>query len=171
MTKEARYVLHDCELAHSRHTDDLQDYEFRLSWIALVTLLRAVGHVLDKVDGDSTKNPKLSKVIREKYQEIKKSRPEPIIFWKFIEEHRNNVIKMYKFEVSRGLEIKSLDADVPVRVEAIQAKVSSPNARFYSELANDHFSGRSEIEVLKEAIDWWKAYLDEIDKLADKVDE
>ena len=166
MTKEARRVLSDCKLAYSRHTDDLQDYDFRLSWITIVTLLRAVGHVLDKVDGDSKKNPKLSKVIREKYQEIKKSQPEPKIFWKFIDEHRNSVIKTYKFQVSRGIEGRT-DAGLKFKADATRAKVSSPNpnAKFYSSLTDEHFKGHAEKEIIKEAIDWWEAYLDEIDRL------
>src|ERR1700722_1999615 len=52
MTTSAREVLVYCNLAAKRlkeiSFDDTQDW--RLGWITILTLLRAVGHVFDKVD-------------------------------------------------------------------------------------------------------------------------
>jgi hypothetical protein len=64
----AREVLSDCELA-------LRDFEaaaptayWRTRWTALIALLRAVGHVLDKIDG--ARSAELKEAIAEAWAEV-----------------------------------------------------------------------------------------------------
>ena len=87
MTRVARIVLQDAEFAIARYDDTLQSEEFRASWFTVVGLLRAVGHVLAKVDAE--KSEALRRAVEQKWQELCALRPEPLIFWDFIESERN----------------------------------------------------------------------------------
>jgi hypothetical protein len=67
----AREVLSDCELA-------LKDFEaagptpyWRTRWTALVALLRAVGHVLDKID--AARGGELKEAIAQAWAELNKT--------------------------------------------------------------------------------------------------
>jgi hypothetical protein len=51
MTAAARLVLDDCRGALADLKEGVQGAEWRRRWIVTVVLLRAVGHVLEKVDG------------------------------------------------------------------------------------------------------------------------
>ena len=51
MTTAARRVLDDCKFILAKLEDEKDDQQWRIHWVAVVTLLRAVGHVLTKVDG------------------------------------------------------------------------------------------------------------------------
>jgi len=53
VTMAARKVLDDCKFILSKLEDETDDQQWRIHWVAGVTLLRAVGHVLIKVDGQS----------------------------------------------------------------------------------------------------------------------
>ena len=82
----ARAVLADCDQALEELKVARQE-TLRRRWLTMVALLRAVGHVLDKVDGATS--PALRTVINQRYAALKASRPDPAIFWHFIEEERN----------------------------------------------------------------------------------
>lgn len=66
---------------------------WRLYWIAGIAMLRAVGHVLDKVD---SKHSDLSKRIISDWWAANKLK-NPAIFFEFIEDERNSILKVYKF--------------------------------------------------------------------------
>ncbi len=51
----ARRVLADCRLAHRMLEDERNADRWRVVWVGAVALIRAVGHVLDKVDGSESK--------------------------------------------------------------------------------------------------------------------
>ena len=53
MTARARIVLEDCRLALQLLEEETDLRRWRLHWVAAVALVRAVGHVLEKVDGAS----------------------------------------------------------------------------------------------------------------------
>ncbi|MEX3982138.1 hypothetical protein AB4Y45_24530 [Paraburkholderia sp. EG287A] len=105
MTRAARIVLQDTRHAIREHSDTLQAEAFRVSWFGIVGLLRSVGHVLDKVDAESS--PEMRRAIREKWSELTATRPEPMIFWGFIEAERNRFLKNYEHGIERTLTIAS----------------------------------------------------------------
>jgi hypothetical protein len=70
---------------------------FKGLWILNVTLLRTIGHVLDKVD--KKKNPILGKIIDDKYQEWKADKDKNVIYWDFICEERNSILKEYEIGI------------------------------------------------------------------------
>jgi hypothetical protein len=53
MTARARLVLEDCKLALQLLENETDLRRWRLHWVSAIALIRAVGHVLDKVDGKS----------------------------------------------------------------------------------------------------------------------
>ncbi|WP_152659199.1 hypothetical protein [Gluconobacter oxydans] len=74
---------------------DVELPEWRLFWVAGVALLRAVGHVLAKVDAKVS--PSHTEVIDSLWRRLKTDRKESMIFWDFIEKERNNLLKTYSF--------------------------------------------------------------------------
>jgi len=166
MTKAARLVLEDAKHAIDRHTDDLQGADFRISWIAIITLLRTVGHVLEKVDGKS--EGKMRDVIRAKWAE-----PKPLIFTEFIEGERNRYIKNYELGVRRSIfawgkigdEEHAFQLHANIGTSRGVRGVITPG-RYQSSLTDGPFAGKSEKEVALQAYAWWVAYLDEVDQLA-----
>jgi hypothetical protein len=98
------------ELQNSDLDDDHP--EWRISWIAGIALLRAIGHVLDKVD--SIKSAKHKKAIARLWSSWKSDKSTNWIFWDFIEQERNNILKIFKFGVEideQGLFHRGLGED------------------------------------------------------------
>src|SRR5918996_909674 len=103
MTATARLVLRDCEAA----LDDLRagptGLQWRTRWAAAVALLRSVGHVLQKVDVEAS--PAMAQAVTEAWTRMNASKPEPRIFWGFIEEERNNILKGYRSSAKQNVTI------------------------------------------------------------------
>jgi hypothetical protein len=151
MTQNARKVLEDCRFALSTFSDGIQGIEWRLKWVTIVALLRAVGHVLGKVDGKSDINPNISRTIEDKWDLLEKTKPNPVIFWEFIYKERNNILKSYDINAGQGVTIH-------VGTEPATATYNYP-------ITSGYFKGREQRGIIKEAIEWWQSYLDSIDSI------
>jgi len=167
MIKYARIVLQDCKHAIDRHTINLQSEEFRISWISVITLLRSVGYVLEKRD---SKIPQNKKAIEEKWKEINKTKPEPKIFWEFIEKERNRFLKEYEHGIKRVANIDVIDTENNIRLSLDLANsrggtAEINNKQIKSFISSGTYSGQNEKEVAWIAYKWWEKYLDEIDTL------
>jgi len=92
MTRAARSVLEDCVAAKDALRYGIQGSEWRRAWVTAIVLLRGVGHVLDKIDGES--DAQLRIAIDRKWDEAK-----PPIFTEFIDRERNNIVKEYRIEL------------------------------------------------------------------------
>jgi hypothetical protein len=169
MTQHARVVLQDAKFAISSHTVDLQSESFRISWISVITLLRAIGHVLEKVDAN--RSPEMKLAISSKWCELKSTKPDPEIYWEFIEKERNRFLKNYQHGIQRSITAKGPEC----RGKKSVIKFDVANSRGgrvtttelpSSTISNGVFSGRNERDVAWEAYDWWCKYLDDIDELA-----
>jgi len=90
---QARLVLADCRVALEEAELALDPVAFRRSWAAVVALLRAVGHVLDKVDGRQSES--LRRAIDARWRTWNANRAGNRAYWNFIESERNNVLKVY----------------------------------------------------------------------------
>lgn len=163
MITSARLVLADCEDAARDLVESEIGPMWRRRWVACLALLRSVGHVLDKVDSNS--DPSLSRIIRDRYLRLKASRPKPEIFWRFIDDERNIVLKQYEFRV----ESAALGVGVShISKTGQDGRLITAQANWFHEVRIDvmrsgPFEGRREIEVVQEAIEWWRCYLDEIE--------
>jgi hypothetical protein len=166
MTEKARVVLQDAQHAISNHTKTLQSESFRVSWFAIVGLLRAVGHVLVNVDAKAC--PAMSRAIHEKWEQLQISKPEPAIFWGFIVYERNRFLKDYEHGVSRRFAVPALVPDCLVVIDGGSSRGGefAPGAEFDSFIVDGPYAGCYERDVAWQAHEWWESYLGEVDTLA-----
>ena len=145
MTVHAREVLRDCERLLDVIRPDMPTELWRPRWAGLVALLRAVGHVLRYVDGKES--DAAGKVIRSRWDDLLKSKPEPTIFWEFIYRKRNNVVKTYAFGAGVNINI-----------------TPGGQTTFEAFMRSGPYQGRNPLELCREAIAFWHRYLDAIDE-------
>jgi hypothetical protein len=150
---KARVVLDDCRRALELVEDARDDQDFRVHWVALVALLRVVGHVLDKVDADA--NASLRKTVDARWAEWRRDREKHRLFWDFIEHERNSVLKTYEIGVQPG------DVDVVVQGPGV-AEVFALGECIFKPLLDGPFAGEDGRDVAREAISWWDGQLTEI---------
>ncbi len=79
MPRQARIVLQDCEFALRELRSTVNPPQWRTRWVATVACLRAVGHVLQKVD--ATASPEAAATINRAWVALRATKPEPRIFW------------------------------------------------------------------------------------------
>jgi hypothetical protein len=162
VTTRARLVLADCEAA----LDDLAVFDqsaLRRRWVAVVALLRAVGHVLDKVDG--ARSRPIRTVVDQKFRELKMTKPEPAVFWSFIEDERNSVLKTYEFGVRSEITIAVGRAAFRVDEQggkAVEVPFTPTRVEFL--LQDGPFAGQNPVAVVRQAIQFWGDYLDDVDR-------
>jgi hypothetical protein len=134
----ARRVLRDCHIAVKLHTSAARVGEKRVAWVAAVTLLRTVGHVLDKVDG--ARSTFLRAAVDERWVKIRQGGVEHQIFHDFIDRERNSILKEYR--IGEAL------------VEPIEADTGDTNDADH----NDNMLVGSRLlptkKVLREALNW-----------------
>ncbi|HUN99508.1 MAG TPA: hypothetical protein VMU69_25150 [Bradyrhizobium sp.] len=167
MTYQARQVLFDCRVTLQLLEEKRDLQRWRVHWAAAVALIRAVGHVLDKVDG---RDQAVKQVAATMYRNWKGTDPEHLIFREFIEKERNNLLKEYE------INIHPLD-DVPVVVQAvlcppdggephmIAVDVMEMGDNVYRPMMEGPWEGDDAREVLTEAIEWWEGQLNAVDEI------
>ena len=160
MTNQAREVLSDCEAALGSLADCEYGSEWRRHWVTVLALLRAVGHVLEKVDSKSS--PRMAFIVREQFNLLKRTKPEPRIFWNFIEEERNNVLKEYRISGVHASNASSVTFFAGGR----NVTASADGTTHMHVFDRGAFTGRHQVEVAAEAVAWWTAYLQKVETLA-----
>ena len=160
MTYAAREVLEDCRLALAMLEEEKDLARWRVHWAAAVALLRAVGHVLDKVDGG---DPLTKRLASQAFKRWKGAAPEHEIFREFIEPERNSVLKEYRFrhhpldevQMAVGYTLRN-----PVTGETIKAGDVLPlGDNIYRPFLDGWREGDDARDILSEAIGWWEAEL------------
>lgn len=161
MTTGARAVLNDCRVALDLLEDETDTQRWRVHWVGAVALIRAVGHVLDKVDGKS--DTELGRLANVRFTRWKLGAGDDRIFVQFIDRERNNILKQYAF----GVDTSEV---VPVAVISI-AHGHPPNVDGAFDLDENLFrpviwDGAVEDarDLYSQAIEWWKHALDELDR-------
>lgn len=153
MVQQARRVLADCKHALDLLQAESQPETFRVLWVAGVALVRAVGHVLQKVDGEQS--PEMKKAVASAYASWKADKPGNAIFWEFIEEERNRILKQYEVGFFAG----------PVDVLA-GGEVHSLDDSLFSPITDGTFAGEDCRDVLELALGWWERQLTTIESEA-----
>ncbi len=122
-------------------------------WLAAITSLRAVGHVLDKTDKPNY--PQSASVINQWWRELKASKAlgENGIFHDFIDAERNDTIKEFCLHFS----------DDPQNVIVLQKSDKGTTAhRFvlddllFIPMQDGPFVGEDIRDMISESIKWWK---------------
>lgn len=126
-----------------------------------MVLLRAVGHVLKKIDGAS--GSQYESAIDRWWTTLKSTKPVPQIFWGFIDEERNNIVKEYQTNAGQGVTIQLSGVSTGLRTG--EQKVNPPNPPIYHYTMDaGPFQGRDQRDLIAKAIQWWETQLDAIDR-------
>ena len=150
MLQNARRVLADCKHAHELLENESQPESFRVLWVAGIALARAVGHVLQKVDGEA--DDAVRAAVASTYSAWKADRSGNQIFWDFIEEERNQVLKQYEVGFFAG----------PVEVVAV-GELHTLDDHLFCPIKVGPFAGEDCRDVLEQAIGWWEQQLSSIE--------
>jgi hypothetical protein len=129
--------------------------------VTAVALLRAVGHVLR--NSDAKADPILESVVLEAWNRLSSTKPEPAIFWQFIEEERNNILKEYRLTAGQGVTVRPGTLHINMKTGEQWADHGLPTLYHY-EMNSGLYAGVDQRVVLTEAIEWWESYLAEIDR-------
>ena len=145
MDLRAEAVLADAKEAVRRFSVAQDDQDRRLYWFAAVGLLRAVGHVLDKVDAAS--DPAFKKR-QEAWWRVAKQDP----VHQFIEHTRNSLLKQYLPQAEPAYIVTRNGERIELRDGSVLV-----TARWY--LTDGPLEGREAGEVIREAVAWWEQQL------------
>lgn len=143
----AEIVLKDCRYAHEMLESVLDERRFRVYWAASLSLLRAVGHVLQKVDAETS--PKVREAVDRAWKRWSADRGAHALFWEFIERERNLVLKEYEIRLSMD------GATVYVESDTGDTVAEHLSAEYYLPVTEGHFASEDAREVVADAIRWW----------------
>ncbi|WP_146190137.1 hypothetical protein [Methylosinus sporium] len=164
MTRAARMVLTDCRIALEMLETEVSEDRWRVLWAGAVALIRAVGHVLDKVDGEQ---PPIKAAAKAAFARWKADDSSHAIFREFIESERNNILKRYESKVHPL-------SEVPV---AIFLTLSQPETgeikqigfdellgeTIFKPIVDGYGEGEDARDIYRDAISWWERELQAID--------
>lgn len=147
----ARRALRDAyrsrhELSAALSSNDLAT--IRLRWIAAITILRSVGHVLRNID--ASRSPDLKCAIDTAWKRWKAQAFQHLIFHEFIEKERNDILKEYRASIFPSASAKEKTEYAP---------------RMYSSILVGDRS-YSPLEAIDASIRWWEAELRHIEAQA-----
>lgn len=143
-------------LADAEHAWELLEHaapgqDMRVKWVGAVAVLRAVGHVLDKVDGPVS--PAVRQAVDEFWLQLKTQRAANSIFWEFIDRERNLVLKTYLHNYY----------DAPVQVLVPDAGVCGLDAGLFVPAVDGPTEGEDVRDTYRDALDWWRQQLGAIE--------
>ncbi len=165
MTEAARRVLDDCRVALAMLEEEKDLQKWRIIWVSAVALLRTVGHVLDKVDGD---DPRVRTVARTLFNKWKGNDPTDEIFREFIEKERNFILKEYQVNIHPLDEVPVL---ISARLASVEGAPRNLSASFtdmfpdniYRPVLEGSYEGDDARDVYTVALDWWVEQLRSVD--------
>jgi hypothetical protein len=140
--RDAEYALRLLEQCE----DDKR--QFRILFVACLTLLKTVGQVLVY----KTADPDTKKAALELFDEHKADKDKHDIYFKFIERERGFIIHEYSVNLP--------EHDYPLVVETEDDAYLFELGDLYRPLAEDeHFNNEDVRDLIQQAIDWWKTQL------------
>ena len=162
MPVAARRALSDCEAALEMLEDERDEQRWRVLWIGAMALLRAVGHVLLKVDGEI---PRQRAVINAAYRRWKDNgRPEHSVFRHFIEKERNNILKEYRLNVvdsgEVGVAVVAGDPDAGCVTDKTPFGLDE---NLFRPVTGSFGAGEDARDVYREAVEWWDTELSSLE--------
>lgn len=136
---------------------------WRRRYLTAVVLLRAVGHVLDRVDAREDEG--LRGRVNRHYLALQNYRDRHAIYWEFIKKERDLFVKQYESAARRtfyygtpGERFEYTGSD-GTKIQGVRMERTTIT---YTLVKGLH-AGRDVRDVIQEAIDWWKKSLDEIE--------
>jgi hypothetical protein len=153
MVLKARNVLADCRNALDLLEEETRPEVFRLYWVAGIALARAVGHVLQKVGGEH--DATIKRAVALAYAAWLADKQANAIFWDFIEQERNQILKEYEVGFLAG----------PIDVVA-GGELHTLGEHLFCPIADGPFVGEDCRDTLAQAIAWWESQLNSIEATA-----
>jgi hypothetical protein len=188
---KAREALEWCRYGHQKMKSNPTGLEWVLTWAGTIALLRAVGHAL--VNEDAEIDARMKNAQRAWWDKLKDTKPNPSIFWGFIERDRNLLLHEAELTVGHSVEMipqsasLTLDATPPgIRVhinggsteELLQQPEPQPPGPIASfrappgetiynyKMKFGRFAGQDPRDLVRDAIKWWEEQLDDIEQKA-----
>lgn len=158
----ARRVLADCEAALEMLDDEPDAQRWRVLWVGALALVRAVGHVLYKVDG---RIPEAREAIRAAYGSWK-AEPEHLVFREFIERDRNNILKRYRMNVLDSSEVAVVVGDPEAGYTT-----GFLDENLYKPIKEGFRVDEDARDVYQEAIQWWDEQLTRLEAALNRADQ
>jgi hypothetical protein len=152
---QARTLVLDCRAAVERYSSEPNDESLPWQWLLIVSLLKSVAVVLHRADAVNS-SPRLRRAICEKWHRLCSARPEPRIYWDFIDCEYDRILADYRGALVLGggyLPVQRSEHGVAcIRTELL--------------LRDGVYAGCSSVRTALAALEWWSRYLDGIDSLA-----
>jgi hypothetical protein len=139
----ARRILRDSETAiRGMAPPDAGEAAWRTAWFGAVALLRAVGHALQKEDAPRSRH--LAEAIETAWKIWKTDRRCSQIFYGFIEDERNALLKEYRFHNERKM--GAAGGNRRMHLVVIEGRAVSPT------------------DALQIALGWWRTEIGRIER-------
>jgi hypothetical protein len=175
---KARETLGWCRHGHQKMRSNPTGQDWVLIWAGTIALLRAVGHVLEKED--ATSDARLKKVQRSWWRDLNTTKPNPTIFWEFIDRDRNLLLKEAELTVGHSAEVfygqhrpqtharpQTHEQIVPEPLPYLIDHLEPPPRAIYTyQLNSGCFAGQDPRDLVRDAIEWWEKQLDDIEQKA-----
>lgn len=154
MTQEARRVLCDCRTALEMLDDEEVEDRWRIIWVAAITLLRSIGHVLLR---EADADPYLRDRVRALFREHAEDRDAHPIYWEFIKAERDSLIKENATQVYDS--VQSTLVVEELHGQMLKSSVFTLEGNLFRPLRDGRWAGEDARDVYLEAIDWWEAQI------------
>lgn len=150
---KAEKVLNKAKVALDMLEQEDDEEKIEVLWIACVTLLRSIGHVLAKVDVKNDAG--LKRIVDKWWSEIKNDNDN--IFNQFIDKERNLSIKEYEIRYTENSLLGILSPDQTVAM-------IDPNegSHLYIPMTAGKYETEDIRDVIANSIAWWDVQLAEI---------
>jgi len=160
MTTRARKVLANCEYALADFLASAGTPYVQSRWVSVITQLRTVLDALTKVDGPAA-TPEVRQRIAAARKKLFESKPEPRIFHEFIEDERNDTVHEYDLCAMANPKIHGAWTLQGEPIYASHRPGVVTTAAF--SMSDGPYKGRDPRQLAREAIAFWRSYLDAID--------
>jgi hypothetical protein len=181
ITTNARRVVDDCEDALRDYADSANTPFQRSRWVAVITLLRTVLYVLQRVDhkatsddgrwriddagdrlgGSAARGKGRQRPSRAARRRRARASSEPHIFHDFIDDERNDVVHQY--DLSARVSVAIYPRGIPWMPDVLDDREVTGTTRYTFEMKDAPFVGQDPRQLCHRAIEFWRASLDEID--------
>jgi hypothetical protein len=163
----SREVLERCDYLLTELRAEPKGIAWQAKLSATIALLRSVGHILER---ESKASKSFETAVKQWWKGLKQRKPKPEIFWQFMEDERNLILKEGQLRAGQSVAITLVGATVIAlagdQVAPPPAPQQSPQAIYSYHMNDGPFSGRDPRELVAEAIMWWRTELQAIEKIA-----
>ena len=161
MTAAARRVLSDCKAVLEMLEEERNEQRWRVLWIGAMALLRSIGHVLQKVDGE---RPDQRAAIDVAYRSWTSRQSEHAVFREFIEEERNNILKEYRLNVVDSAEVGvAVVLGAPNAGYVIEETPFVLDENLFRPVTGGYGAGEDARDVYRSALEWWDVELSRLE--------